>query len=154
MAFLNNFQNKVDSYLNVLWKFVKPISFALIGKEVNFAVLEGIALYGIVVVIAAAVIRLAFAYVSLLGKNDITPRERIYLAISSLPKATVQASIGPLALEMVAKYKAEEHFELANHILIISVLAIILTAPLGALLMVKLSPRLLKKEPELDDEQL
>lgn len=144
----------MDSYLNTLWKFVKPISFALIGKEVNFAVLEGAALYGILVVIAAALVRLIFAYVSMLGKNDLSVRERIYLAISSLPKATVQAAIGPLALEMVDKYKADEHFELANSVLIASVLAIVLTAPLGALLMVKLSPRLLKKEPDLDDEPL
>lgn len=148
-------QNKVDDYLNVLWKFVKPISFALIGKEVYFAVLEGAALYGIVVVAAAALLRVAFAYVSLLGQhNELSGSEKIYLAISSLPKATIQASIGPLALEYVAKYNAQEHFDLANSVLICSVLAIILTAPLGALLMVKLSPRLLRKEPDLDDEPL
>lgn len=147
-------QNKVDSYLNTLWKFVKPISFALIGKEVNFAVLEGAALYAILVVIAAAIIRLLFAYVSVMGKNELSGRERIYLAISSLPKATIQAAIGPLALEMVAKYKQAEHLELAHSVLIASVLAIVLTAPLGAVLMVKLSPRLLKKEPDLDDEPL
>lgn len=133
---------------------MKPISFALIGKEVNFAVLEEKALYGIVVVVAAALVRLAFAYISMLGKSELSGKEKIYLAISSLPKATIQASIGPLALEFVAKYNAEEHFELAHSVLIVSVLAIILTAPLGALLMVKLSPRLLKKEPDLDDEIL
>lgn len=149
------FQNKVDTYLNTLWKFVKPISFALIGKEVNFAVLEGVALYGILVVVAAAAVRLVCAYVATLGKNsELSGPERIYLALSSLPKATVQAAIGPLALELVAKYKAEQHMELAHTVLISSVLAIILTAPLGALLMVKLSPRLLKKEPDLDDEPL
>lgn len=148
------FQNKVDSYLNTLWKFVKPVSFALIGKEVNFGVLQGAALYGILVVIAAAIVRLIFAYVSMLGKSELTVKERIYLSISSLPKATIQAAIGPLALELVAKYNANEHFELAHSVLISSVLAIILTAPLGALLMVKLSPRLLKKEQDLDDEAL
>ena len=120
----------------------------------NFSVLEGAALYAILVVIAAAVVRLVFAYLSMLGKGELTRPEKIYLAVSSLPKATVQAAIGPLALELVAKYKAEEHFDLANTVLISSVLAIILTAPLGALLMVKLSPRLLKKEPEIDDEPL
>lgn len=133
---------------------MKPISFALIGKAVDFSVLEGAALYGILIVIAAAVVRLVLAYVSMLGKNDLSVKERIYLAISSLPKATIQAAIGPLALELVAKYQAEEHYELAHTVLIASVLAIILTAPLGALLMVKLSPKLLKREPELDDEPL
>ena len=34
-------------YLDLLWKFIKPISFSLIGKEVNFAVLDGnTVLYG------------------------------------------------------------------------------------------------------------
>lgn len=144
----------MDNYLNTLWKFVKPVSFALIGKEVNFAVLEGAALYGVLVVIAAALVRVVFTYVATLGKNNLGGGERIYLAISGLPKATIQAAIGPLALELVGRYKAEEHFELAHSVLISSVLAIIVTAPLGALLMVKLSPRLLKKEPEVDDEPL
>lgn len=144
----------MDQYLNVLWKFVKPISFALIGKEVNFAVLEGPALYGIVVIGAGAVVRIVLAYLSLLGKSDISGKERFYLAISSLPKATVQASIGPLALEFVARYKADEHLEVANNVLLASVLAIIMTAPLGALCMVKLAPKLLRKEADLDDEPL
>lgn len=34
-------------YLDLLWKFLKPISFSLIGKEVNFDVLDGnMVMYG------------------------------------------------------------------------------------------------------------
>lgn len=44
-------------YLNLLWKFLKPISFSLIGKEVNFAVLEGnIVLYGFITLLIGVIV--------------------------------------------------------------------------------------------------
>ena len=52
-------------------------------------------------------------------------KERLFCAIAYLPKATVQAAIGGIPLAAGV--------EAGNTILTISVLAIILTAPLGAL---------------------
>lgn len=45
-------QNDVLDKLNLLWKFVKPISFALIGKEVLFSKLDAqLVGYGVLIVI-------------------------------------------------------------------------------------------------------
>lgn len=53
----NRTQNEVEMYLNLLWKFLKPISFSLIGKEVNFAVLEGnIVLYGFITLLIGVIV--------------------------------------------------------------------------------------------------
>lgn len=43
--------------LNLLWKFVKPISFALIGKEVDFNKLDGkVVGFGIIIVLIASTV--------------------------------------------------------------------------------------------------
>lgn len=57
----------------------------------------------------------------------------------------IQAALGPVALDLARKMKSEKDIELANKVLVVSVLAIILTAPLGAILMIKLAPRWLRK---------
>ncbi|XP_065372260.1 sodium/hydrogen exchanger 9B2 [Calliphora vicina] len=141
----------VGKRLDLLWKFLKPVSFALIGKEINFAVLDGkVVGYGALLVVLGSVFRLAFAYLSTYGGN-LTRKERGYITISSFPKATVQAALGPIALDLARSLNADaENLSLASNVLIISVLAIIFTAPLGAILMLRLAPIWLKHSPTND----
>ncbi|XP_032289350.1 sodium/hydrogen exchanger 9B1 isoform X2 [Drosophila virilis] len=139
----------VPKRLDLLWKFLKPVSFALIGKEINFAVLEGRVIgYGALLVLFGSLLRLAFAYLSTYGGN-LSRKERAYITISGFPKATVQAALGPVALDLARSAKVASDLTLANNVLIISVLAIIFTAPLGAILMLRLAPLWLKHgDPE------
>ncbi|KAG5673012.1 hypothetical protein PVAND_003091 [Polypedilum vanderplanki] len=140
------FATEVESYLDLLWKFLKPVSFSLIGKEVDFKVLDGnIVLYGMVALIAGVVFRLVSGYLSFCGGN-MNSKEKAYITLSGFPKATVQAALGPVALDLARAQKVDDAtYSLANSVLVISVLAIISTAPLGALLMTKLAPKWLKK---------
>ncbi|XP_059218375.1 sodium/hydrogen exchanger 9B2 [Stomoxys calcitrans] len=145
---LANENASVSKRLDLLWKFLKPVSFSLIGKEINFAVLEGrVVGYGALVVLLGSLFRLVFAYVSTYGGN-LSRKERAYITISGFPKATVQAALGPIALDMARELNAEaDVVSLARNVLIISVLAIIFTAPLGAILMLRLAPKWLKHSP-------
>ncbi|XP_054081726.1 sodium/hydrogen exchanger 9B2 isoform X2 [Zeugodacus cucurbitae] len=139
---LENENATVPARLDLLWKFLKPVSFSLIGKEINFAVLDGrVVGYGALLVLLGSLFRLGFAYLSTYG-GDLTRKERAYITISGFSKATVQAALGPLALDMARSLKPldEQSVALANNVLIISVLAIIFTAPLGAVLMLRLAP--------------
>ncbi|KMZ05222.1 sodium/hydrogen exchanger 9B2 isoform X1 [Drosophila simulans] len=136
----------VPKRLDLMWKFLKPVSFALIGKEINFNVLQGHVIgYGALLVLVGSLFRLAFAYLSTYGGN-LSRKERAYITISGFPKATVQAALGPVALDMAraASVASPEQLALAGNVLIISVLAIIFTAPLGAILMLRLAPYWLK----------
>ncbi|XP_017487622.1 PREDICTED: mitochondrial sodium/hydrogen exchanger 9B2-like, partial [Rhagoletis zephyria] len=145
---LENENSSVAARLDLLWKFLKPVSFSLIGKEINFAVLDGrVVGYGALLVLLGSLFRLAFAYLSTYGGN-LTQKERLYITISGFPKATVQAALGPLALDMARSLSVvdEQSIALANNVLIISVLAIIFTAPLGAVLMLRLAPLWLQRE--------
>uniref|UniRef100_A0A6P4FY43 Mitochondrial sodium/hydrogen exchanger 9B2 isoform X1 n=2 Tax=Drosophila rhopaloa TaxID=1041015 RepID=A0A6P4FY43_DRORH len=136
----------VPKRLDLMWKFLKPVSFALIGKEINFNVLQGHVIgYGALLVLVGSLFRLAFAYLSTYGGN-LSRKERAYITISGFPKATVQAALGPVALDLAraASGASAEQLALASNVLIISVLAIIFTAPLGAILMLRLAPYWLK----------
>ncbi|XP_050100008.1 sodium/hydrogen exchanger 9B2 isoform X2 [Anopheles aquasalis] len=142
--------NEVSVYLDLLWKFLKPVSFSLIGKEVNFGVLAGeTVLYGIITLAVAVLFRLMCAYLSTLG-SELNWRERAYVTLSGFPKATVQAALGPAALDLARTLNATDQYDRAQTVLIVTVLAIILTAPLGALLMIKLAPRWLKQSDDDD----
>uniref|UniRef100_W8B8J4 Mitochondrial sodium/hydrogen exchanger 9B2 n=2 Tax=Ceratitis capitata TaxID=7213 RepID=W8B8J4_CERCA len=144
---LENENSSVPARLDLLWKFLKPVSFSLIGKEINFDVLDGrVVGYGALLVLLGSLFRLTFAYLSTYGGN-LTRKERAYITISCFPKATVQAALGPLALDMARSLKGvdEQSINLASNVLIISVLAIIFTAPLGAVLMLRLAPLWLQR---------
>uniref|UniRef100_A0A1B0DQK9 Cation/H+ exchanger domain-containing protein n=1 Tax=Phlebotomus papatasi TaxID=29031 RepID=A0A1B0DQK9_PHLPP len=83
----------VTTYLDLMWKFMKPISFSMIGKEVAFNLLGGeTVLYGFIVLIVGVLVRVVFAYASLLG-GELSWKEKAYVTISSCPKATVQVDM-------------------------------------------------------------
>ena len=65
-------------------------------------------------------------------------KERLYIIIAYLPKATVQASIGGIALS--------EGLACGSLILTGAVISILITAPIGALLMDLLYKKLLNKD--------
>lgn len=58
-----------------------------------------------------------------------------------------QAALAPVALDLVRQKNLPELYGLANIVLIVSVLAIILTAPVGAIIMVKFAPKFLQPAP-------
>ena len=67
--------------------------------------------------------------------------------IAYLPKATVQAAMGAVPLAMIIDGKITTMTaETGQVILAVAVLAIVVTAPLGAIGIRQLGPRLLKKE--------
>ena len=70
-------------------------------------------------------------------KTKLTFKERIFTIIAYIPKATVQASIGGIALSL--------GLPCGSIILTVAVISILVTAPLGAILIDNLSDKLLEK---------
>ncbi|GFY73360.1 hypothetical protein TNIN_464651 [Trichonephila inaurata madagascariensis] len=74
-------------------------------------------------------------------------KEQIFVTFAGLPKATVQAAIGPVALSLARKLKlGPEIEEYGIMILTAAVLSILITAPLGATAIALLAPRLLERD--------
>jgi solute carrier family 9B (sodium/hydrogen exchanger), member 1/2 len=109
-----------------IWVIAEIMLFVLVGAAVNITVLETAGLSAVFLILVAMVIRLGAVYLSLL-KTSFTTKEKIFVGLSYMPKATVQAAIGsiPLALGILN----------GHLILTVAVLAIMVTAPLGAILM-------------------
>ena len=83
-------------------------------------------------------------FLSLIG-SELNWKERVFCQMSFLPKATVQAAIGGTAIALVENntLNLTNGVETGQLILALSVLSIVVTAPLGATAIQLLAPRLL-----------
>ena len=106
-----------------LWVAAEVFLFVLVGATVNIGYLGKVGVQALVVIIGALAFRMLGVFVCLLG-TCLKRKERLFVMMAYTPKATVQAAIGgiPLALG----------FACGDTVLTVAVLAIVLTAPLGA----------------------
>lgn len=120
-----------------LWLAAEVILFVLVGAAVDIRYMIGAGIAAVVMIITALLFRTAGVLICLI-KTPLSAKERLFCVIAYLPKATVQAAIGsvPLAAGLPS----------GNIILSVAVLAIIITAPLGALGIDSSYKRLLEKE--------
>ena len=120
-----------------LWVAAEVFLFVLVGATVNIGYLGKVGAKALLLIVGALVFRMLGVFVCLLG-TSLSKKERLFAMMAYTPKATVQAAIGgiPLALG----------FACGDTVLTVAVLAIVLTAPLGAFAMDLSYKRLLKKE--------
>lgn len=106
-----------------LWVGAEVFLFVLVGATVNITYLSHVGLKALIVIAGALVFRMLGVFVCLLG-TGLRRKEKLFTMMAYTPKATVQAAIGgiPLALG----------FACGDTVLTAAVLAIVLTAPLGA----------------------
>ena len=106
-----------------IWVAAEVFLFVLVGATVNIGYLGKVGVQALVVIIGALAFRMLGVFVCLLGTR-LKRKERLFVMMAYTPKATVQAAIGgiPLALG----------FACGDTVLTVAVLAIVLTAPLGA----------------------
>ncbi|XP_024086022.1 sodium/hydrogen exchanger 9B2-like isoform X2 [Cimex lectularius] len=139
-----------------IWTIIQPMLFGLIGAEVDVKLLHAdTILKGIAVICGALVIRVICCCVVLLG-SKLNWKEIIFVNLAWLPKATVQAALGPDALELAtrAEEKDEQDILRGHQLLTLAVLSILMTAPVGAIGISTTGPYLLSNvsvEPEAEE---
>lgn len=121
-----------------LWIFAEILLFVLVGAEVDIKYMTGIGFIGIALIFLGLLIRSIGVFISVAGSR-LSKNEKIFTILAYTPKATVQAAIGSVALA--------NGIGSGMAILSIAVLGIIITAPLGAILIDKSYKKLLKKAP-------
>lgn len=106
-----------------LWVAAEVFLFVLVGATVNIGYLGRVGVRALLMIAGALLFRMAGVWVCLLG-TGLKTGEKAFTMLVYTPKATVQAAIGgiPLALG----------FACGDTVLTVAVLAIVLTAPLGA----------------------
>ena len=126
---------------NSLWVFFEVILFVLVGASVDFSYALNNFVPSLLVLLGGLIFRSIGVIICVLGTH-LTIKEKLFIIFSYLPKATVQASIGGIALSM--------GLDSGAIILTVSVLAIIITAPTGAFLIDFTSKKFLKREANCD----
>lgn len=121
--------HEISAKLGKIWVFAEIILFTMVGAQVNVHVVGHAGLAGAALIFLALIARSVGTYLCLLG-SDLDLNERLFVVISYLPKATVQAAIGGAPL--VAMHAAGMDTGPGEIILAVAVLSIVLTAPLGA----------------------
>ncbi|MBP3854810.1 MAG: cation:proton antiporter [Ruminiclostridium sp.] len=107
-----------------LWIAAELILFVLVGAAVDIRYALGAGLSAIAMIFTALTFRAVGVLICLIG-TELNAKERLFCVIAYLPKATVQAAIGsvPLAAGLPC----------GNIVLSVAVMAILITAPLGAI---------------------
>lgn len=141
--------------LNLAWtRVAQPMLFALIGAAVDLERLDGRTVgLGAVVLAVGLAARCGTAFAAA-GGGLLGVRERIFVAVAWTPKATVQAALAGLPLDAAVKAHGVGSIaaERAEVILAVGVLAIVVTAPLGAAAVAATGERLLARKPSSDEE--
>ena len=120
-----------------LWIAADVILFVLVGAAVDLRYTAAAGGFAVLVIFLSLIFRMAGVFVCVLG-TGLSWKERLFCAISYLPKATVQAAIGSVPLTA--------GLGCGKMILSVAVLAILITAPLGALGMDLTYKKLLARE--------
>ena len=114
---------RLSMKFNKLWVGAEVMLFVLVGVIVDLSYVQSAEIKAVLLILGALAFRTTGVLVCLIG-TKLNARERLFCVFGYLPKATVQAAIGgiPLALGLGC----------GNIVLAVAILAILITAPLGA----------------------
>ena len=106
-----------------LWIPAEIFLFVLVGASVAIDSVKDAGFFSIILILAVLLFRMLGVFICTIG-TDLSKRERLFCMLAYTPKATVQAAIGGLPLAM--------GLACGQTVLTVSVIAIMITAPLGA----------------------
>ena len=115
---------RLSEKFSKIWVCAELFLFVLVGAAIDINYISKAGFSAVILICSALLVRMIGVFVCLI-KTKLNKKERIFCAVAYLPKATVQAAICgiPLTTGVAA----------GNTILVVAVLAILITAPIGAL---------------------
>ena len=129
---------ELSAVFDRLWVAAEIFLFVLVGASVEIGSLKTAGFSAVMLIFGVLVFRMLGVFFCTAG-TKLSPGERLFCMMAYLPKATVQAAIGGLPLAM--------GLDCGAAVLTMSVIAILITAPLGAFA-IDLSYRRLLKKPD------
>lgn len=143
--------HEISAKLGKVWVFAQILLFIIVGTQVNVPIAINAGLTGAAVIIIGLIGRSLGVQLCLV-KSIFNIKERLFITISYLPKATVQAAIG--ATPLIAMKAAGMNIAPGELILAVAVLSILITAPTGAILIASSAEKLLKVATKKDNPAL
>lgn len=138
--------NPVSTAFEIFWMIFEPILFGITGASIKIRELDPhIVSIGVGCIYVCIIVRIAVTVAIAFG-DKLNVKEKVFVAISWMSKATVQAALGPVALKAVtSQQRSAEEVHYAELVKNFCILSIILSAPLGALLISVSGSKLLTK---------
>jgi NhaP-type Na+/H+ or K+/H+ antiporter len=133
---------RMSSKFSKLWVAAELILFVLVGAAVDIKYAAQAGISAVILIFGVLVFRMLGVYLCMLRTN-LTNKERIFCMIAYTPKATVQAAIGSVPLAM--------GLSCGKTVLTVAVMAILITAPLGAFGIDMTYKRFLNHNPKNSD---
>ncbi|WP_455716141.1 cation:proton antiporter [Anaerosporobacter sp.] len=128
-----NLAKRLSEKYNRLWVGAEVLLFVLVGATVDLEYVYKVGIFAVILIISALIFRMLGVFVCLI-RTKLTKKEKVFCMIAYTPKATVQAAIGGVPLSM--------GLACGNEVLAVAVLAILITAPFGAILIDSLYKKL------------
>lgn len=136
-------ENPAATAFQIFWMIFEPILFGITGAQIKLNELDPNFVYvGVGCLLTGIIIRIFVTVIVGIGCG-LNLKEKIFTALSWMAKATVQAALGPVALHAVTDDPEKKEF--AETVLLMCILSILLTAPIGAVIISLSGPRLLTK---------
>uniref|UniRef100_A0A8C5PYD2 Solute carrier family 9 member B2 n=1 Tax=Leptobrachium leishanense TaxID=445787 RepID=A0A8C5PYD2_9ANUR len=146
-------KHEIENTVSVAWDIFQPMLFGLIGAEISIASLkpETVGLC-VAALLISLVIRICVTFLMVCCAG-FTIKEQVFISLAWIPKATVQAAIGSVALD-TARSKGSVHFEeYGMDVLTAAFLSILITAPIGAVIIGLSGPKMLQKVNNLPSDE-
>jgi NhaP-type Na+/H+ or K+/H+ antiporter len=138
----NDLAARMSSKFSKLWVAAELILFVLVGAAVDIKYAAQAGISAVILIFGVLAFRMLGVYLCMLRTN-LTTKERIFCMIAYTPKATVQAAIGSVPLAM--------GLSCGKTVLTVAVMAILITAPLGAFGIDMTYKRFLNHNPKNSD---
>ena len=126
----------INKKYNNFWSIFEIFLFTLVGASINISYAKDMWPLALLIITIGLAFRILGVMISLIS-SDLNKKEKTFTMLAYLPKATVQAAIGGVALS----YGLDK----GDLILSVAVVSILYTAPLGALLIDKTYKKFLEK---------
>ncbi|XP_053113994.1 sodium/hydrogen exchanger 9B2-like isoform X1 [Hemicordylus capensis] len=142
-------KRKIEEIVGVAWEIFQPFLFGLIGAEISITSLvpETVGLCVATLSIALLVRIIATFLMVCCAGFDI--KEKVFISLAWIPKATVQAAIGSVALDTARVQEDQKLEQYGMNVLTVAFLSILITAPVGALIIGLAGPKLLHKAADV-----
>ncbi|XP_053559477.1 sodium/hydrogen exchanger 9B2 [Bombina bombina] len=135
----------VEDIVAVGWDIFQPMLFGLIGAEISVSSLNpGTVGLCVATLSIALVVRICVTFLMVCWAG-FRMKEKIFISLAWIPKATVQAAIGSVALDAARSKGDKQLEEYGMDLLTVAFLAILITAPTGALIIGLCGPKMLQK---------
>ena len=142
---LHRINKPMQRHLKIFWTVFQPLLFGLIGTEVKINDLKSRQIgFAVICLSIGLTMRCLTAAAVVFGAN-LNLKEKLFVALAWMPKATVQAAVGPIALDIARDRGDDKNLPKAELVLTIAVMSIMLTAPLGSVAIALSGPKLLTK---------